>query len=186
METRQKILNAAANLIVEEGLDAARISKIAKRASLTDGALYRHFDNKESLLVEVFLDITKEIEGHAKRFSQQEGSAKERFKGFLENLFGFFLEQPERFVLFESLKRTASIKKENKANALEQTFGLLTNLLDEAKAEKLIRQDIRNEIIIPAVYGALSQFIRESFENPKSVEKADLRAVLDIFWQGLQ
>ena len=50
MDTRQKIINATANLIVEEGLDSARISKIAKRAGLTDGAIYRHFENKETLL----------------------------------------------------------------------------------------------------------------------------------------
>jgi len=191
MDTRQKIINATANLIVEEGLDAARISKIAKRAGLTDGAIYRHFDNKETLLVEVFLDITTEIEEHAKRFSQQEDTsqeetAKERFINFLEDLFGFFLEQPERFVLFESLKHATSVNKENKVSALEQTFNLLTNLLNETKSENLIRQNTRNEIIIPAIYGALSQFVRESFQKNQRVEKSDLKEVIDIFWQGLQ
>lgn len=191
MDTRQKILNAAANLIVEEGLDAARISKIAKRAGLTDGALYRHFDNKETLVIEVFRDITREIEDHAKGFSQQkaisqEGSAKERFIGFLEDLFGSFLEQPERFVLFESLKNAASVNRADKVSVLEHTFNLLTDLLNEARTEKLIRQDTRNEIIIPAVYGALSQFVRESFQGTQKVKKSDLKEVLGIFWQGLQ
>ena len=186
MDTRQKIINAAAALIVEEGLDAARISKIAKRAGLTDGALYRHFDNKETLLKEVYVYITSEIEAHAITFAKQKGTAKERFIGFLEELFGSFLAQPERLVLFESLKQATSVNKDNKDATLEQTFGLLMKLLDEAKADKLIRQDARNDIIIPAVYGALSQFVRESFQNPRSISKADLREVLDIFWQGLQ
>ena len=186
MDTHQKILNAAADLIVEEGLDAARINKIAKRAGLTDGALYRHFDSKEDLLAEVYLDITKEMEDHAQRFSQQEGTAEERFIGFLEDLFGSFLKQPERLVLFETLNRAASIKKENEAGALEQTFNLLTNLLNEAKANKLIRQDIHNDIIIAAVYGSLSQLVRESLQKLQGIEKADLREVLNIFWQGMQ
>ena len=186
MDTRQKILNAAADLIVEEGLDAARISKIAKRAGLTDGALYRHFDNKDDLLAEVYLCIAREIEDYAKRFSQQEGTAEERFTGFLENLFGSFLKQPERLVLFETLNRAASIKKENEADALEQTFNLLTNLLNEAKANKLIRQDIHNDIIIAAVYGSLSQLVHESLQKLQGIEKADLREVLNIFWKGLQ
>ena len=184
MDTRQKIINAAADLILEEGLDATRVSKIAKRAGLTDGALYRHFDNKDDLLAEVYLDIAGEIEDHAKRFSQQEGTTRERFTGFLEDLFGSFLRQPERLVLFETLNRAASIKKENEAGALEQTLSLLTTLLDEAKADKLIRRDIHNDVIIAAVYGALSQLVRESFQKPRSVERADLREVLDIFWRG--
>ena len=186
MDTRQKILNAAADLILEEGLDGTRVSKIAKRAGLTDGALYRHFDNKDDLLAEVYLDIAREIEGHAQRFSQQEGTTKERFTGFLEDLFGSFLKQPERLVLFETLNRATSIKKENEAGALEQTLSLLTTLLDEAKTDKLIRRDVHNDIIIAAVYGSLSQLVRESFQKLQSVKKADLREVLDIFWKGLQ
>ena len=186
MDTRQKILNAAADLILEEGLDATRVSKIAKRAGLTDGALYRHFDNKDDLLAEVYLDIAREIEDYAKRFSQQKGTAEERFTGFLEDLFGSFLQQPERLILFETLNRAVSIKKENEAGALEQTFNLLTNLLNEAKANKLIRRDIHNDIIIAAVYGSLSQLVRESFQKLQGIKKADLREVLNIFWQGLQ
>ena len=104
--------------------------------------------------------------------------------GFLEDLFGFSLGRTERLVLFETLNRAASIKKENEAGALEQTLSLLTTLLDEAKADKLIRRDIHNDVIIAAVYGALSQLVRESFQKPRSVERADLREVLDIFWRG--
>ena len=186
MDTRQKILNATADLILEEGLDATRVSKIAKRAGLTDGALYRHSDNKDDLLTEVYLDIVQEMENHAQRFSQQEGTVEERFTGFLEDLFGSFLRQPERLILFEALSRAASVNKENKASALEQTLSLLTNLLDEAKADKLIRQDVHNDTIIPAIYGALSQLVRESFQKTQRVEKTDLREVLDIFWRGLR
>lgn len=186
MDTRQKIINAAANLILEEGLDATRISKIAKRAGLTDGAIYRHFDNKDDLLTEVYFDITREMENHAERFGQQEGTTEERFIGFLEDLFGTFLERPERLVLLETLGRASSVNKENKATTLERTLSLLTTLLDEAKADKLIRRDIHNDLIVVAVYGSLSQLVRAAFENKLITEKADLREVLDIFWQGLQ
>lgn len=186
MDTRQKILNAAADLILEEGLDATRVSKIAKRAGLTDGALYRHFENKDDLLAEVYLDIAQEIERRAERFSRQEGTSRERFSGFLEDLFGSFLRQPERLVLFETLNRAASVKKENEAGALEQTLGLLTTLLDEARADGFIRRELPNDLIIAAVYGALSQLVRETFQKAQPVEKADLREVLEIFWRGLQ
>lgn len=185
MDTRQNIINAAADLILEEGLDATRISKIAKRAGLTDGAIYRHFDSKDDLLTEVYLDIAREIEDHAERFSQQKGSAEDRFVGFLEALFGSFLAHPERLVLLETLNRAASVNKENKVSTLEQTLSLLTALLDEAKAGQLIRKDIRNDIAIPAIYGALSQLVRAAFENKLLTEKADLREVLTIFWQGM-
>lgn len=186
MNTRQTILKAAADLILEEGLDAARISKIAKRAGLTDGALYRHFDNKDELLAEVFSNVTKEIESHAKRFSQQNSDdVKERFMRFSEGLFGYFLKQPTQLILFETLQQANSVNKANKTSTFEQSLGLLNSLLNEAKAQKLIREDLRNETMITALYGALSQLVRKNHQGIHRMEQADIHEVLQIFWKGM-
>ena len=66
---------------------------------------------------------------------------------FLENLFGSFLKWPEHLALFETLNRATSVNKENKASTLEQTLSLLTTLLDEAKAGKLIGRDIYSDSV---------------------------------------
>jgi AcrR family transcriptional regulator len=47
--TRQKIINAAVDLFSEVGLVATGLGDIVARAQLTKGALYFHFDSKESL-----------------------------------------------------------------------------------------------------------------------------------------
>jgi AcrR family transcriptional regulator len=47
--TRQKIINAAVDLFSEVGYAAAGLGDIIERAEMTKGALYYHFDSKESL-----------------------------------------------------------------------------------------------------------------------------------------
>jgi AcrR family transcriptional regulator len=47
--TRQKIINAAVDVFSEVGYAAAGLADIIERAELTKGALYHHFDSKESL-----------------------------------------------------------------------------------------------------------------------------------------
>jgi AcrR family transcriptional regulator len=47
--TRQKIINAAVDLFSEVGYPATGLGDIIERAELTKGALYYHFDSKESL-----------------------------------------------------------------------------------------------------------------------------------------
>jgi AcrR family transcriptional regulator len=52
--TRQRLLDAATQLLSEGGYGAAPVGAIAERAGLSMGALYRHFPSKAELFVEVF------------------------------------------------------------------------------------------------------------------------------------
>ncbi|MCX5203255.1 ScbR family autoregulator-binding transcription factor [Streptomyces sp. NBC_00237] len=53
VQTRKKILVAAAEVFDEVGYDATTISEILKRAQVTKGALYFHFTSKEDLAQQV-------------------------------------------------------------------------------------------------------------------------------------
>lgn len=49
-EKQEKILNAALALFAEEGYKSTSTSKVAKRAGVSEGLIFRHFTNKEGLL----------------------------------------------------------------------------------------------------------------------------------------
>lgn len=48
-ETREAILNAACEIISEEGFESIRMRMVAERAGVSTGALHYHFDNREKL-----------------------------------------------------------------------------------------------------------------------------------------
>lgn len=50
-ETRQRLLDAAAELFAERGVEASSVDAIAERAERTSGALYDHFESKTGLLI---------------------------------------------------------------------------------------------------------------------------------------
>jgi AcrR family transcriptional regulator len=52
--TRERLLQAAHELIEEGGYAAASVAQVAERAGVAAGTLYRHFASKEDLFVEVF------------------------------------------------------------------------------------------------------------------------------------
>jgi len=49
-ETRQRLLDAAAELFAERGIEGASVDAIAERAERTSGAIYDHFGGKDGLL----------------------------------------------------------------------------------------------------------------------------------------
>jgi len=54
--TRQKIITAAVDLFSEHGYPATGLGDIIARAEMTKGALYYHFDSKESLAAAIIDD----------------------------------------------------------------------------------------------------------------------------------
>jgi TetR/AcrR family transcriptional repressor of nem operon len=51
-QNRQRILEAAARLFRERGLDAVSVAEVMNAAGLTHGGFYGHFESKEALILE--------------------------------------------------------------------------------------------------------------------------------------
>ncbi|KGX93425.1 TetR family transcriptional regulator [Pontibacillus halophilus JSM 076056 = DSM 19796] len=69
----KQIIDAAVEVIAENGYHASQVSKIAKKAGVADGTIYLYFKNKEDILVSLFQEkmgqfvetIEQEIETHS-------------------------------------------------------------------------------------------------------------------------
>ena len=61
-QRRQQLLKSAQRLFVRKGFRATTVEEIARRAGLTKGALYYHFDNKEHVFLELLKSVTKKNE----------------------------------------------------------------------------------------------------------------------------
>ncbi len=51
-ETRRRIIDAAATLFRERGLDGVSVAEVMDKVGLTHGGFYKHFDSKKTLLAE--------------------------------------------------------------------------------------------------------------------------------------
>jgi AcrR family transcriptional regulator len=58
--TRQKLLDAAAQVFAEVGLDAASVEAICERAGFTRGAFYSNFETKDELFLELAGTVARE------------------------------------------------------------------------------------------------------------------------------
>ncbi|WP_375385557.1 TetR/AcrR family transcriptional regulator [uncultured Microbacterium sp.] len=58
--TRRRLLDAAAEMFAEEGLDAASVEAICERAGFTRGAFYSNFESKDELFFELATRVSNE------------------------------------------------------------------------------------------------------------------------------
>ena len=60
-ETHQQLIQAAAQLIGEEGIEALSLSRLARAAGVNRTTVYYHFDDREALLADVKLWSAQQI-----------------------------------------------------------------------------------------------------------------------------
>jgi TetR/AcrR family transcriptional repressor of nem operon len=60
-ETRERIVQAAADAFRERGIDGVGVAEIMKRAGLTHGGFYAHFKSKDELVKAAFQRMSREI-----------------------------------------------------------------------------------------------------------------------------
>jgi len=76
MKTQDRILDAAAKLILEEGVSNVTLEKIAKRAEISKGGLLYHYRTKESLYQEMNLTAIREFEETIDRYLKEKPNGR--------------------------------------------------------------------------------------------------------------
>ena len=59
-DTKTRIIFAAMKAVRRYGLEGVRVQNVSELAGISSGAIYRHFEGKEQLLVECFTYVDKQ------------------------------------------------------------------------------------------------------------------------------
>jgi len=139
----QRIISAAVELFLEESIDRITVSKIAVRASIGKGTVYKHFLTKNEILIRIILDyernITKSLTAGIKRAEQGDSgaAAKSYFQSRLENPRLDRLIQQLEDRLFESGNLVAQVDElhQLRRSNEEALAGLTSKLIDRGVLE---------------------------------------------------
>lgn len=96
--TRQRIVDAALELFVAQGIAATTTRDIASAAEIAEGTIYRHFESKEALAQEIFLEGYMPFAQALVAFEQSGGSVAERLERVVDYFYGLFDADQTRWV----------------------------------------------------------------------------------------
>ncbi len=81
---RERLLNAAAELVAQRGFHAVGIGEIGAAAGVTGSAIYRHFDSKQDILVALFDTVLDELLDGARKAVREADDARSRVRTLVE------------------------------------------------------------------------------------------------------
>ncbi|MGV0601597.1 TetR/AcrR family transcriptional regulator, partial [Mycolicibacterium pulveris] len=94
-DRRTKLLAAAERLIADRGYLAVRLEDIGAAAGVSGPAIYRHFPNKEALLVELLVGISTRLLAGAKAVVAQADDPDDALNGLVDFHLDFALGEPD-------------------------------------------------------------------------------------------
>ncbi len=96
METRQTIIQAAVDIIIEKGFRAASMRAIARQAGVGDATIYNYFPTKEALLYGYYFDALEQAQSEMEQVEVlEEYDLRERLQLLFETVLGDFLADRE-------------------------------------------------------------------------------------------
>jgi AcrR family transcriptional regulator len=180
-ETQKRLLDAAEEVFVRDGYEAAQLDEIAARADRSKGAVYTHFKSKEDLFLALFEHRTRSYVNRLVASLEQCTTRSERLAAFRE----FYVDLVEdrtwpiltlEFKLF-ALRHPES--KERLRNAFEMAKPPRDETSDSNMFGKLTGEDKKdNDLALLALGPVMTGLILESHFEPKVLSASGLRRIL--------
>jgi len=101
LDKREAILQATLELVAEHGFHDAPCSLIAERAGVAAGTIYRYFENKDMLILELYRELETKINTALLDGYSLDNPFRERFIHLVTGLLNFFILHPEEFKYVE-------------------------------------------------------------------------------------
>jgi AcrR family transcriptional regulator len=138
-DLRQSLLDVALELIAEHGPDGFTLREAARQIGVSHSAPYRHFADKDSLLIAIAEAGFTELHRRGREASEAAGEQpRARLRAFGEAYLRFAIEHPSQYrVMFGRAIRKPT-------PALRQAGDLAFGLLEAQIAEELGRVDVHD------------------------------------------
>ncbi len=145
-EREQRILDAAAQLIIRYGYDKTAVSDIAQEAGISKGAIYLHFQSKEELFEALLLrELLRYSEDWLVRVEADPRGGT--LSGVYRNALYSVQANPFMRALFTQDRRImgAYLRREN--NIFRSRVGMRTGFIQMMQELGAVRTDIKPEIV---------------------------------------
>ena len=98
-KTRRKLKQAALDVFSEKGFDATTVEDITEKADLGKGTLYRHFADKDDVVLALIEDAIEHLVGRLRSYPDAPETLEDVLEHFLNAHYDFFAENSEEFIL---------------------------------------------------------------------------------------
>ena len=182
-DKKQRVLDTALMMILENGIQSASMGKISKASGVAVGTIYHHFSSKEELVSELYKYHKMDMVNRFQNLRVGK-TLKETFYIFMKDFINYGLENPDEFEFIERFYRSPII--DDKVMQEIETAMLKDNPLVEGYfSNPELFKDISLQSILLFINGALVHTVRAYLSGEIDMTEKDWHHFIDMLWDGV-
>jgi AcrR family transcriptional regulator len=179
--TRRSLVDAAARLFAERGVEATTMDDIARAAGMSRTSVFNYFGYKEMILCEIGARYVQEMTGPV----TQDLPLDIYFQGVAEALADLASREPG---LIAAVARETTHPDPERRRRAQETMGypaVVNQMLDRFAAHGALRHPEQRELYANQIVDLISgTLVRAAGTLPPDRLKAEIQATLDLFAGG--
>ncbi len=188
-EQRQaEMVQAVLKLAAQQEPASITTTHIAQAVGLSQGAVFRHFPNKEAIWLAVAEWLETALLGVIQDAIRNEANPLENLAAIFHAHIRFVLENPgvPRFI-FHELQQPADSPVKLRVGEMLQTYSaILIRQLQQAKAAGLSPQNLHEQSAATLFIGSLQGLVMQSMLAGRGVLKSGVAGVLELYLHAIQ
>ena len=186
-DTRSDIMQAALDLIVEQGFHGAPVAEIAEKAGVAAGTIYRYFVSKDFLITELHRELEEKIVAVVQESYPSERPLRERFLYLIRELLRYFITNPLHFRYMEqyynspygiSLHRDRLLGKPGNQDILMDIF--------EQGIDQQVLKQLPKAILFSLSFGSLISLMRDHILGFIVLDEALIKQTTEACWDAIK
>ncbi|MBN1699209.1 MAG: TetR/AcrR family transcriptional regulator [Spirochaetales bacterium] len=169
-ERQLEILDNTLSIIAENGIQEFSIRNLAHKIGISEPAIYRHFENKEDILLSLVFYMGQNVEASLSKMNIPADSSFEQLEYITNGAVDFFEKNRSITTVFFShgiFQYNEKLVQEMKS-LYELGISVYSTMIRKAQKENNMRKDIvperASEIITGALHGLITRWILSNYE----------------------
>jgi len=153
---QQEIIESAGKLLMEKGIKGLTTKNLAQEMNFSESALYRHFKNKEDIVLLLISFLSDNINSRFITILNSEINAEEKYLALFKSQFQFFKTNPHFIVivLSDGLMDNSEDIKNSIKKLIETNFGAIKKVMIEGQESNVFNQEMEAENLVHFAMGS--------------------------------
>ena len=190
MKTSDKcrdIMQAALELIAEQGFHRAPIAEIAEKAGVAAGTIYRYFESKDVLITELHRELEDKIMAVLQEGYPSGRPLRERFLYLIRELLRYFITNPLHFRYMEqyfnspygiSMHRDRLLGKSGNHDILMDIF--------ELGIEQQVLKEFPKAVLFSLAFGPMIFLMRDHILGFVILDDSLIEQITEACWDAIK
>ncbi|MFK0165053.1 TetR/AcrR family transcriptional regulator [Rhizobium sp. NPDC090279] len=180
---RERILDAAAKLIVENGLQCS-MAAIADAAGVATGSIYNYFRSKDDLIRGVYTRLAAIITANLVPTPADPGGPRERIMRYIYDYIDFIWRDRQRALLFEYLSNVPLISGAELSATFDEVTQYSIALMREAQVAGLLL-DLPPATMSGYIGGGIRNTLKWRRFNPAPLSDGERDEIALMSWNAI-